>query len=104
MALLVQALGYDLEGGFLEQPQEEEDADRTGYPAVNLMDGDTGDTGTSDEIGPPSNDYMREIMDQPAPEMAYDQLSFHIPDSQEIKGQLNFYTSQVHTQHTQVCA
>ena len=120
MALFVQALGYggdEWERRFLEQPQEEAGADRTGYAAMypelpqeeagadrtgyaamypeqpqeeaeedktgyagmdlyNIMAEDTGDSGTSDETGPPSDDFMREILDQPKPEdgqMVYDQ-------------------------------
>ena len=82
-ALVVQALGYgdgieynQWEGktqAFLDQFLEEADAepDEQGYAMRD-------DTETSDETGPPSDDYMREIMDQPVPadgQMAYDQVS-----------------------------
>ena len=115
VALLVQALGCgilrdDLEERFLEQPQEEEDADGTGYAAMNLysmMGKDTGDSDTPDETGSPSDDFMRELMDQPTPvddDMAYDQLSIDsglttkIHPPAPVKGQLNlniYYSSQV---------
>ena len=93
MALLVQALGYekdDLEGRFLEQPQEEADPEHAAMNLYNIMNEDTGDTGTSDETGPPSEDFMRDIMDQPpAPEdgkMAYDQFSI---DTQDLKKEID---------------
>ena len=99
MALLVQAqgyyYGYELppekptenddetpdERSYSSEPAEPEQ--RAAYAAMGLYmaedDTGNGDGGTSDETGPPSDDFMREVMDQPKPgeddggKMAYEQ-------------------------------
>ena len=104
-ALLVQALGYNYgrdewerrflehpqeEAGYaamyLEQPQEEAEYGRMAYDQASISLQDTGDTGTPDETGPPSDHFMREILNQPKPEdgrMAYDQASISLQDLRE---------------------
>ena len=67
-----------------EPPNERspEPEQRAAYAAMGLYmaedDTGNGDSGTSDETGPPSDDFMREVMDQPKPgedggKMAYEQ-------------------------------